>query len=254
MDTNIAFDVALPGRKRHKTALSFYQKHKGMTLEITEKILVEINEILAESFASLVTRIRESLMHLDRSGRNWDKLSSEQKRRALIEIEDNINKDKQLIKDNRLDFVLGGYQRLESFFATSNLDEIQEILLHIPEDLSDDIDKKITSLFPPISYSTLENHKAEVRNKLNDEVVSKHFNQRSEGQDNDIMIELIIILAFGAERRTFSKMIFFTEDKGFIRNFESLLEAHNNGEHPNDKEIAELCKTTVPCLSVELAY
>lgn len=225
-----------------------------MTLEISGKILIEINEILAESFSSLVTRIRESLMHLDRSGRKWDSLSSSQKRKELIAIEDSINKDNGLIKQNRLDFVLDGYRNLESFFATSTLDEIQEILFNIPADLSDEIDKKITSLFPPISYPKLENHKAEMRNKLDDEVISKHFNPRSDGQDKDIVVELIIILAFGAEKRTFSKLTFFTEDKGFRKNYQSLFEAQQKGELPDDTEIADLCNNTVPSLVVELAY
>ena len=193
-------------------------------------------------------------MHLDRSGRKWDSLSSSQKRKELIAIEDSINKDKGLIKQNRLDFVLDGYRNLESFFATSTLDEIQEILFNIPADLSDEIDKKITSLFPPISFPKPENHKAEVRNKLDDEVISKHFNPRSDGQDKDIVVELIIILAFGAEKRTFSKLTFFTEDKDFRKNYQSLFEAQQKGKLSDDTEIAELCNNTVPSLIVELAY
>ena len=225
-----------------------------MTLEISGKILIEINEILAESFSSLATRIRDSLMHRERSGRNWDSLSPSQKRKELIAIEDGINKDKELIKLNRLDFVLDGYRNLESSFAKSTLDEIQEILFNIPADLSDEIDKKITSLFPPISYPKLQIHEAEVRNKLDDEVVSKHFNPRSDGKDKDIVVELIIILAFGAEKRAFSKLTFYTEDKGFRKNYQSLLDAQMKGKLSEDTEISELCSNTVPSLIVELAY
>ncbi len=254
VDTNVAFDVTLSGRKRHKSAINFYQKHQGMSLEISGKILIEINEILAESFSSLVTRIRESLKHLERSGKAWDELSPAQKRKALIEIEDSINKDKQLIKKNRLDFVLDGYQKLESFFATSSFDEIQDILISIPEDLSDEIDKKITSLFLPISIPIHENHKAEVRKKIDEEIVSKHFNPRSDGKDKDIVVELIIILTFGTEKRAFSKLTFFTEDKGFKKNYESLLKAHGNEEMSNDDEISELYDNTVNSLVVEMAY
>lgn len=193
-------------------------------------------------------------MHLNRSGKKWDSLSPAQKRKELLAIEDGINKDKELIKQNRLDFVLDGYRNLESFFATSNLDEIQEILFNIPSDLSDEIDKKITSLFPPITSPKLENHRAEVRNKLDDEIVAKHFNPRSDGKDKDIVVELIIILAFGVEKRAFSKLTFFTEDKGFRKNYQSLLEAQQKGKLSDDTEISELCDNTVPSLVVELAY
>ncbi|MHB8360241.1 MAG: hypothetical protein ACYDAO_00145 [Thermoplasmataceae archaeon] len=69
-----------------------------MTLEISGSNLIEINEILAESFSFLVTIIRENCRHLERSGKIWDNLSPQQKRKALIEIEDGINKDKILTK------------------------------------------------------------------------------------------------------------------------------------------------------------
>lgn len=225
-----------------------------MTLEITGNILIEMNEILAESFSFLVKRIRDSLMHLERTGKKWDDLSPPQKRKALVEIEDSINNDKLLIKRNRLDFVLNGYSRLESSFANSTFDEIQDILLHIPEDLSEEIDKKITGLFPPIDHPDLEKPKADIRNKLDDEVISKHFNPKSDGKDKDIVVELIIILAFGSKKRTFSKLTFFTEDIGFRKNYESLIEAQKNGELSKDKEIANLCNNAIPSFFVEIAY
>jgi hypothetical protein len=225
-----------------------------MTLEISAEIFIEINEILAESFSALVTRIHENLRHLEKSGRKWDNLNPAQKRKALIDIEDNINKDKELIKQNRLDFVLDGYQKLESFFANSSFDEIQDILLSIPSDLSDEIDKKITNLFPTISNSNFEDRRTQIVTKLSEEVVSKHFNPKSDGQDKDIMVELIIILAFGAKKRTFSRLTFFTEDKGFVRNYLKLGEAQKKGRLSEDNEIEELCKNTVPSLVVEIAY
>ncbi|MHB8360240.1 MAG: hypothetical protein ACYDDC_00330 [Thermoplasmataceae archaeon] len=138
--------------------------------------------------------------------------------------------------------------------ADSTLDEIYDILLYLPEDLSGEIDKKITSLFHPITHPLLEEHKAEVRSKLDNEVISKHFNPKSDGKDKDIVVELIIILAFGVQKRTFSKLTFFTEDRDFKKNYESLLAAKEGGALSGDSEIADLCNSVIPCFFVELAY
>lgn len=76
IDTNIAFDAVYLNRKRHKRTLDFLSDFKRRWVKLSRRVVVEIEEILAESFALLPAKVRDYIKHLERTKHGWDKLDS----------------------------------------------------------------------------------------------------------------------------------------------------------------------------------
>lgn len=245
-----------PERKRHKKAIKFYQNFKNLELRISGKVLLEVGEILNESFSALVLRIRESIKHIERTGKNWDELKIPQRRKLLIEFEDNINNDKELMKKNRMEFVLNGFRRLENILVNYTFDEIQDALLSFPGDLSGDVLSKAEGLFVRVylDEEKVDGKQIEYSQKIDQNVASKYFNHLSSSKDKGIVVELLSYLGFGAEGIAFNDIIFYTEDPGFRTNYLNLKAAKTDYEKFCSKEIAEFLVKTCSALNVEIAY
>ena len=252
----MAFDILYNERKRHKRALAFYQEFKALELRVSGRVVSEVGEILANSYATLVMRIRDSIKHLERTGRTWDDLNINQRRKFLIELENGINSDKELIKRNLMEFILHGFMKIETLLVNHSFDEIQDALLAIPGDLTEEALSKVESLFAGvyIDEESINKDQVEFRHKLDKDFVSNFFNKLSSSKDRDIIIELMAYLGYGTTGTTFVSIAFYTEDKGFHNDFLKMKQSQDNGETFGDSELTIFIKKTCPMLSVNIAY
>jgi hypothetical protein len=256
LDTNVVFDIIYSERKRHKKSLQFYQNFKNLELRVSGKVLIEIGELLNSSLTALVLRIRDSIKHLELSGRRWDDLQLSQRRKVLIEFENDINNDKKLIKMNQMEFVLNGFRKLENIILKYNFEEIQEALLSVADDLSEEVFSKVNSLFSPVylDHDKVDSKQIEYSKKIDSKVISRFFNNLSSSKDKDIVMELLFYLGFGAKDENFRQIVLYTMDSGFEKNYLNFKNSKNECENYCEQEISNFLKSTCSNLYVEIAY
>ena len=227
-----------------------------MELRVSGKVLLEVGEILNDSFTALVVRIRESIKHLERTGREWDNLNIPQRRKLLIEFEDNINNDKELIKMNRMEFVLNGFRRMENILVNHSFDDIQDALLSLPGDLSGELLSKVESLFVRVylDEDKVDGKQIEYTQQIDHNIASRFFNHLSSSKDKGIIIELLSYLGFGADGVNFSEIVLYTQDPDFRKNYLNFKDARGDFDKYCGKEIAEFLMKTCSMLNVEIAY
>jgi len=76
IDTNIAIDAVYLNLKKHRRTLDFRSDFKSRWVKLSRRVVVEIEETLAESFELLPAKVRDYIKHLERTKRGWNKLDS----------------------------------------------------------------------------------------------------------------------------------------------------------------------------------
>ncbi|QRF74907.1 hypothetical protein Thermo_00400 [Thermoplasmatales archaeon] len=216
IDTNIAFDAVYLNRKRHKRTLDFLSDFKSRQVKLSQQVVVEIEEILAESFALLSAKVRDYIKHLEKTKRGWDKLDSGERAKALVDIEKMLSNDKEIIKKNRGTFILTAFNNISNALMTMSFEEIQEDLLHLASDNGQNVMIRIISLFPTVEYKREIDDATDLRKAIEKGTITRFFNENGHGKDKEILSELIMILAFGSKDEFYSEIEFFTCDTDFV--------------------------------------
>lgn len=127
IDTNVALDLVYRNRKRHKKASDFLYNFKTGQIKISHRVMVEIEEILTESFSLLSAKVRDHIKHLKTIKREWDQLDTSERIKALVDIENMLSNDKEIIKKNRVPFILTAFDNISNTLMDMTFDEIQGI-------------------------------------------------------------------------------------------------------------------------------
>ncbi len=252
----MVFDITFVERKRHKRAIGFYQRFKNYELRVSGKVFFEVQEIMTKAYATLSAILGDAIKHLEATGKDWDDLNVGQKRKLLLEVEDSIIKNKQLQSDNLLDFVLDGFHRLESLLVYYSFEELLDIILEIPADMTDEMIKKVGNIFVTVMFddNILNKKQMEYYEKVDADYVSNHFNPRSDGKDKDIIVEIIILGSHGSGKEKYLDIEFFTEDRGFKRNYEALTASLSTNDGGKDETALKDLLKAVSSISVNIAY
>ncbi|AKA47993.1 hypothetical protein IX51_01565 [uncultured archaeon] len=232
--------------------MEFISDFKSRQIKLSRRVLVEIEEILAEAFALLSAKVRDHLKHLERSNRGWDALDIRGKAKALVDIEKMLAEDREIIKKNRVEFVLSAFNSISNTLMGMSFDEIQEDLLHLASDNNHSIMIRITALFPTIDSKAKLEDSTKLRKAIEGGSISKFFNENGHGKDKEILSELIVILALGSKEDMYSEINFYTCDEKFIALYGEYREnesSNNNGD--NDRS---LVVKSLSSLSLVQAY
>ena len=179
--------------------------------------MVEIEEILTESFSLLAAKVRDCLKHLERLKRGWNTLDVGERAKALTEIEKMLSNDKEIIKKNRVTFILTAFNNMINVLMNMSFEEIQEDLLYLANDNSKFVMIRITSLFPTVEYKRDMDDVTNLRKAIEEGAIRKFFNENGHGKDKEILSELIVILALGSKEESYSEIDFYTCDTDFVK-------------------------------------
>ncbi len=191
---------------------------------------------MAESIGFLSAKVRDSLRHSETAGRGWDKLDMGEKAKALVEIERMLFNDKDIIKKNRVAFVLEAFNSISNTLIFMPFEEIQEALLHLASDSIQNIMIKVNSLFPVVELGLDSNDPLSLKNTIDKSGIKSFFNENEHGNDKEILSELIIIHAFGTTEDLYSEIQFYTCDKTFVDIYEKYRENECISNYNNDKQ------------------
>ena len=253
IDTNIAFDAVYQNRKRHHKALEFVSDFKSRQVKLSHRVILEIEEILAESFSLLAVKVRDYIKHLERARHGWNNLDAGERAKSLIEIEKMLSNDKEIIKKNKVTFILNAFNNMANALMNMSFEEIQEDLLYLASDNGKNVMFRIISLFPIVEYNRDIDDAMNLRKAIEEGAIRKFFNENGHGQDKEILSELIVILAFGSKQELFSEIDFYTCDTDFVKIYNDYKKTEcSTSEEANHYK--HLLTKTLSNLSITKAY
>lgn len=238
VDTNVAFDAVYLNRKRHKLGIKFTSKYLTGELKMCFSVSTEAASILAQSCALLSVKVRDTLKHIYNTGKNWDSMDVQTRAKILVDMENNLVLDKEIIRKNRTEFVHDAIFKLSNTLIDMSFDEIQETLSQLANDVTQIVMQKIHTLFPIVTFKKGFTEPNEIKKEIEASSISNVFNENGHGQDKDILIELMLILALGTESESYDKLEFYSSDASFCslfdkyKNIEMSLTKANNSHIP----------------------
>ena len=176
-----------------------------------------------------------------------------EKAKALVGIEKMLSEDKEIIKKNKVTFILTAFNNISNTLMNMTFKEIQDDLLHLASDNGQNVMTRIISLFPAVEYRRDIADAIDLRKTIEKGTITRFFNKNGHGKDKEILSELIIILAFGSKEELYTEIEFFTCDTDFVHIYGNYREnecAPKDGADPHKQLLAK----TLTNLSILKAY
>ena len=234
LDTNVVFDIIYKKRDRNSVAIDFYKKFKNLELTIPVTVKQECIKVLIKYSTSFATDFNNFLGSQNTLRKHWDDTDITGKTNLIKDFEKGLQnkRDYQVIRPF-YENILNKIRKAIVFMTTQN---INEFLLELPgtmqEYFVDSMNNMFITIYPnnnaPGYFKTYEKFKE----------LLKEFFDTKESSDFDILLNLIMLILVGdSNNRKIDFINFYTSDKAFKKNYETIF----NNKNEICSKIAEDC-------------